>query len=74
MTFRPGDLPAWEGKPFRGLRVGNRVRYLAYAGRGLNGPEYREATGTVRIVNVDSVVVTSKRNGMPTVVNAANIL
>jgi hypothetical protein len=71
-----GDLPPWEGKPWRGLRVGQRIKFWNYAGRGMRGPEYKEVTGTVKIVNVDSVVVTlpgDKYGSRPVVVDESNI-
>jgi len=71
-----GDLPPWEGEPWRGFRVGQRIKFWNYAGRGMRGPEYKEVTGTVRIVNTDSVVVTlpgDRYGARPVVVNESNI-
>lgn len=75
--FHPGNLPPWEGAPFKGLRVGDRVRFLQYAGLGRDGPEYTPATGTVQLVNVDSAVVTlpgDRRGARPAQVTEKNFL
>lgn len=71
---RVGDLFPWEGKPFRGLHVGDRVKYMGYNGCGLNGPEYRATSGTVRLTSTEHVIVVSSRNRLPVVVDANNII
>lgn len=58
-----------------GIKVGQRVRYLAYNGLGRNGPEYREATGKVVIRNSDSLVLNAGgRHGRPAVVTEKNFV
>lgn len=64
-------MNGWMG----GIKVGQRVRYRAYAGMGRNGPEYREATGKVVIRNRDSLVLNAGgRHGHPVVVTEANFV
>ncbi len=58
---------------FKGLKGGDRIRYLAYAGLGRNGAEYKEKVGRVQhmLTFHDHVVVNAGR-GIPVVVDERN--
>lgn len=65
---------ASPGKPFHGgVRPGQMVRYQAYAGMGLKGPEYRVKSARAVMVFPDRIVLNGGgRHGTPVVVTAAN--
>lgn len=59
------------------VRGGDRVKYMAYAGRGSKGPEYREAEGKVNpllIFPEHMVINVGGRHGTPAVVNEENFV
>ncbi len=60
--------------PFHGgVRPGEQVKYLAYAGMGLKGPEYKVKSGRAVMVFPDRIVLNGGgRHGTPVVVTAAN--
>jgi hypothetical protein len=59
---------------FMNIRPGDKVTYLAHAGTGRNGPEYKEKTGKALhyLCFNDHVVVGGTNNGA--VVNARNFV
>lgn len=65
-----GPVAAWAYN--LGLKRGDKIRFLAYAGRGMRGPEYKEVVGTIHLIGEAGPVVTigsSKRaSAMPHVV------
>lgn len=63
-------------EPFHGgIKPGQRVKYNAYNGLGLNGPEYTPKTGRATLVFPDRIVVNAGgRHGRPVVVTEKNFL
>lgn len=60
---------------FNNLRPGDTVTYMGYAGRGLRGPGYKQASGRVVLVFPEHVVLnTGGRYGRPQVVDADNFV
>ncbi len=59
---------------YRGIKRGDQITFKQYAGRGLNGPEYKEASATVKLwlIFAHHVVVNSGPCG--TVVDDDNII
>lgn len=60
---------------YKDKKRGDRVEYMAYAGRGLSGPEYKRASAKVALVFRDYLVADAGgRHGRPVVVNDGNFV
>lgn len=68
------NVGAPSKEPFHcGIRPGETVKYQAYAGMGLKGPEYKLKSGRAVMVFPDRIVLNGGgRHGIPVVVTAAN--
>ncbi len=72
-----GTIPGFvfDGEPFEGIRPGDTVEYMAYAGRGRNGPEYKKAKGRCVMTFPDHVVLNvGGEHGTPAVVDETNFV
>lgn len=60
----------FDGEPFEGIRPCDIVEYMAYAGMGLAGPEYKKAKGRCVMTFPDHVVLNvGGLHGIPVVVD-----
>ena len=65
----------FDGEPFRGIRPGDIVEYMANAGMGLAGPEYKKARGRCVMTFPDHVTLNvGGKYGTPAVVDKTNFV